>query len=344
MFYLVLIMRFIPLLFLLFLFGCSGIFGDKRNKSYQEMDYYYVSKSALFNEEKFTIRIDTFYNNIRFQVSCRSFDRFPFPKDKNGKELSATAFSMVILDNGKPITNDLFHKTDFTKNYPAGLYLSGPLMFQTDTVDLKTGFAQTFEIPMYAFFKLKKGIHQLELKVTQTVFRSEMSEVVKTIDSVSKDTLTYYEFSRKEAPLLSFTLKFRVNVPEIYSTAFYSKGIQLRNDSIYSPSGMDNTLWNSSYPDIYWTISYPKDNFYCCSDYQKSTDVYSAHDTFTVLHYYPNDSISIGVWDHDNFSRDDYLAFQTFCFNQFGHEKITGLTFSSIKLFKIKCRSNGVVN
>jgi len=107
---------------------------------------------------------------------------------------------------------------------------------------------------------------------------------------------------------------------------------------------MDNTIWNSSYPDIYWTIDFPNKDFYCRSDYKKSTDLYDIKDTFYLYHYTPYDSVYIGVWDHDDLSRDDYISYERFSLKKFNNNAITKFAFDNIKEFQLKVVRNGYVN
>lgn len=344
MFSLALIMRIFCCLVVVFFCSCSGFFGGGKSTSPQEMDFFLSGSSPSFNEKDIAIRVDSMGNSVHFNVSSNDLNKFPFPKDDKGQSLSATSLNFEILENGKPIINSLFQKTEFNRVYPATKYLSGSLAYTSDTIDLKNGLNENFEIPMYAFYKLKAGLHQLQLRVSQTVFCSPLTHAVKSIDSLSKDTVTTYVRNYKKGAMFFFTVNFRINVPELYETVFYSKGIELRNDSIYSPAGMDNTLWNSSYPDMYWTISYPEEEYYCSSYYQKSTDIYTTKDTFPLIHYYPADSVALGIWDHDNLSHDDFISYKRFSISQFANNKITGLTFQNIKLFKLKCERKGRIN
>ena len=107
---------------------------------------------------------------------------------------------------------------------------------------------------------------------------------------------------------------------------------------------MDNTLWNSSYPDIYWTMLYPKNKPYARTPYETSTDQYVAHDTFKLYHYYPNDSIGFAVYDHDNLSRDDGLGYWHGSMKSLADTSAGKIAFGNVGSFNVLVQKKGIVN
>lgn len=292
------------------------------------------------------IEIDSLDNILHICLAFKEkgMKKFPFPIYKSSDTLSGTAFEFGLYNNGKIIEGPGLISRDLSSTYFGyNKYLSKQLVLRSDTENLKEVYSIPFSIPFYAFKNLRAGENQLELRITQSTFCSENKFSKLYVDSLGDST--YHDVRNiMKAPLLSCIVKFKLNVPKIFKTTLYCESIELRNDTVYSPAGMDNTLWNSSYPDVYWTVDFPNTDFYCSSDYQRSTSLYDLKDTFYLYHYTPNDSIYIGVWDHDNLSRDDYISYERFSINQFAQNKITKFAFENIKEFRLKVSRQGYIN
>ena len=182
------------------------------------------------------------------------------------------------------------------------------------------------------------------MRISQSVFRSaserDTAYQVKGFDKPAQKHFALYA-NRK---LIKSSVKFKIVVPIIHKTVMYNDSIVLRNDSLYNPYGSDNTIWNSSLPDIYWALFYPKDIYYCSSPYQTSTIKYDGLDTFAVYHYFMNDTIAVGVYDHDNLSRDDVIGFKNFSLGDVRNKKVRQVTFDGVKSFSLRAEYKGVVN
>lgn len=172
---------------------------------------------------------------------------------------------------------------------------------ESENLDLREEQTIQFTLPLYALHTLKKGKHALELRIEQGPFNDE---VQRNDEKTGRSYSTIYE----SVSLLHASVYFDFDVPPIYFSYFIGQGLELRNDSTFSPAGMDNTIWNSSYPDIYWAIVYPKHSWYAQTGYQTSTDHYEGSDTFKLYRYTPDDSVGVAVYDHDNLSSDDFLG------------------------------------
>lgn len=334
--------------FLLLLLSSCFRFG-KQKEEIKEVPFTIVSKSELFSEKYFTLRIDSANNYLKIKLEpTKTISSFPFPKDKDGNLLSASAFTFSFCVNGQCIQSaslpssggNNYHNNYFGYNH----WVQEKVLYTSDTLDMRYLRPVEFEIPLYAFNKLKRGTNSIELHCRQDLFCSPSRFTKLEIDPATHDSSYRSIRNYAHASLIAFTAKFNVHVPQIFKTAIYGYGIELRNDSVYSPAGMDNTIWNSSYPDVYWTISFPEDEFYCSSDYQKSTGFYDLKDTFYLYHYSPNDSITLGVWDHDNLSRDDYIAYKRFSLNNFPQNKTVKFPFGNIKAFEIKVVRDFAIN
>ena len=317
-----------------------------RERKPQPVEFIISENSPITKEDYFKLTIDSLNNYLYIKLkTTEALSDFQFPKDKNGNPLTGTAFDFVFSHNGKTIEGACLCNPNSNSTYFGyNKWLSNTISYSSDTLDLKEKQTIEFKIPLYAFHKLKVGQQELELHCSQTVFCSGTKFGFAVIDTAYGDTSTKYIRNYVLASLLSFKAKFKINIPPIFKTKLYGYGIELRNDSVYSPTGMDNTIWNSSYPDVYWTINFPSEDFYCSSNYQKSTAHYELKDTFYLYHYTPNDSIAIGVWDHDNLSRDDYISFASFSVNQFQQNKVARFAFQNIKNFELKAVREGFIN
>lgn len=324
------------LLILFFFFSCNQ--NDSRAKYVLPVpvSYTIVSKSEVLNPKNIVFTIDSLNKVLKFSLSIKPLN-INFPVNKQYADtLSKTVFTFEFYNAGKCIQSDYVEqqktfrwKTDSLKQLD--------LKITSDTLDLKQGVSFAFDLPMYAFHHLKQGKQTIELKMYQNVFVGD-----KYVANENKTEKHFY-FS-ENASLVYATLKFDIDVPAIYKTIIYGNGLELKNDSTFSPAGMDNTIWNSSYPDIYWTVSYPVGNYYCQTPYETSTDRYVAHDTFPLYHYHTNDSMAIGVFDHDNLSRDDFMGYRVFTFYSKQKTAHRRASFDAIKWFDFAMKHEGIAN
>jgi len=327
----------------------TGCFGEPENKKerYSPVVFLVKEKSTLFSSG-ITLTIDSTDRTLQLSLNFVSPKNIPFPIDKNYKDtLSATAFKFEFYNNGKLVSLDravVCPSNGYLsegRNY-FGKEIFSQLEFASDTIDLKETTSLGMYVPFYAFQDLKLGKQDLELKIYQTVFCSPSQRAIKYYDPAFKDSSLVYKKYYAEKILLSATVRFSIVVPPIYKTTLYGGGLELRNDSTFSPVGMDNTIWNSSLPDIYWTVTYPKDQYYARTPTQKSTASYDGRDTFNIYHYSVNDSIVFTVYDYDDLSKDDWLGTWRGSLGGLSSGKRFG--FGNVKWFDIKGKSSGIIN
>lgn len=329
------------LLFLLtssLLFSCVDPYHHRKSTATPvSLDYKIVNRSEQFKKQDMKIALDTADHELIVTLSSEGFKHFPFPiHTKYHDTLVNTAFRFDFYYNGKLLQTD-YMSLKRSAWEPDSSANANVLSIYSDTMNMSVANEFLFHIPMYAFHDLKKGKQTLEMEVAQQTFTGQAE--VKT-----KDGSTDFIDVREEKPLLNARIKFDINVPPVYKSLVYGYGLQLRNDSTFSPAGMDNTIWNSSYPDIYWMLYYPVNDYYTKTLYEKSTDHYEARDTFNLYHYYANDSIGIGVYDHDYLSADDGLGYWTGNLSQLEKYKINRIHFGYVKSFDIKVEPMGIVN
>jgi hypothetical protein len=335
------------LLYFIVLFAISACVGHsnrKKERSPQPVEFAVKEHSLFFKEDLFKVEIDTLYNMIHICLTFKkeATAKFPYPTFQNDT-LTGTVFDFSLWNNGKMIRGAGLAHEDRNSYFQYNKYLSDFLQFNSDTIDMKETFTIPFFIPMYAVANLHAGINEIELKIGQSHFFSADKFEKLTVDSSGK-TVRSETRNFKKLPLISGSVIFKLNVPKVFKTTIYNESIELRNDSVYSPAGMDNTIWNSSYPDIYWTIDFPGNDLYCRSDYKRSTSLYDIKDTFYLYHYTPYDSVYIGVWDHDDLSRDDYISYERFSLAKFKQNAVTTFSFDNIKEFKLKADRKGYIN
>ncbi|MGZ4057028.1 MAG: hypothetical protein ACXVPU_07000 [Bacteroidia bacterium] len=322
----------------------STIYACRNTRTYdkvslpQPIKYSVLQKSPVFNEKNISFSIDSMNNVLLISLKIDALKNCPFPINKLYNDtLSKTAFNFDFYYNNKIIQTD-YRKIKNTLHWFNDTTATAlNLSLSTDTIDLKTSNTVYLSIPFYAFHNLKKGTQTIELRMSQNVFTVEAQKIK------NKDSYDYVHLYETK-PILNAKLRFNINLPPIYKTIIYGLGITLQNDSAWSPAGMDNTLWNSSYPDIYWTIFFPKNEFYAQTPYEKSTAEYVGHDTFNLYHYNLNDSIGFGVYDHDFLSSDDGMGFWYGSLKDLTNHEYKRLKFDHIHIFDLKVKQAGVIN
>jgi hypothetical protein len=325
---------------LLFSFCFSALVSCNRSISEPEkpkaVSFTVTSRSELFNKKYIELDVDSLDNNLFLRLRIKGDRSLPFPV-RGRDTLFKTAFTFNFYDSKGAVQSDfvalrntLRWKVDSTESVKY-------LRISTDTIDLRYANDIVIKIPYYAFHNLKKGKQNLRLKVDQNVFTGEMSYK-------NKDNVTEYSNIYIERSLLSAAISFDLQLPAIYKSYVYGNGLELKNDSTFSPSGMDNTLWKSSYPDLYWSVVYPEYDTYCQTCYETSTDKYVGADTFTFYHYSPQDTVGIAVYDHDNLSRDDGLGFWRGPLSSLQSKAMQRLSFGNVKSFEIKVSTEGIMN
>ncbi len=329
---------------IIFCFFCAIYLNSCEYHRYNEVglpkpvNYSVLQKSVFFNEKNISFSIDSLNNSLYIKLAINGLKNFPFPVDKMSKDtLFNTAFDFVFYSDNKIIVSDYPELKNTFRYFKDTLATSKNMRFSTDTVDLRNSNDLQIQIPFYAFHNLKQGKHVIELAVSQTIFTDEVS-IINTDNSCG------YVHAYATKPLINAKMKFDIVVPPIYKSIIYGLGLELKNDSSFSPAGMDNTVWKSSYPDIYWAILYPENEFYAQTSYESSTAKYIGHDTFNLYHYYVNDSIGFSVYDHDYLSGDDGLGYWWGSLNNLKKTEYKRLKFGNVHHFDLKVKEGKMVN
>jgi len=324
------------LFLLLPFYSCTSPF-RKADQLPKPIPYIVLSKSAAFSNKYITLTIDSSANSIRIKMQLSSIKDLPIPINKKGDTLFGTSFHFDFYCDNKMIKSEFnkHRQTNYLNKDSAST--ADNLCFVSDTIYLNAPNELIYELPMHALYSLKKGKQAIELRIRQSTFT--IDKRTSKIDSTWKHADLY-----NSTCLFDAKIKFDINIPTIYKTTIYGFGLQLKNDSTFSPAGMDNTIWKSSYPDIYWTIYYPANTFYAQTAYQSSTDRYTDRDTFNLYHYYLEDSLGLGVFDHDNLSRDDGLGYWNGEMNYLRREPLRRFRFGNVDWFDMKLSKATIIN
>lgn len=334
-------MKFILRIFILIcIFSICACYSPNREKLKfpKAVDYTVVSRTPFFNKKNTSLTIDSLNNLLIIKLTLNAMRDLPFPIDMKDKDtLNQTAFNFDFYSNGKIILSDYKKYKNSLRWQTDSSETCNNLSFVSDTLYMTASNEIIYEIPFYVFHNLKQGNQTIELRIWQNTFKGY------EIDSIYKiKRIRHCNYANKS--LFDTKIKFDIIVPPIYKSTVIGYGLQLKNDSTFSPVGMDNTIWNSSYPDIYWTLSYPYDRFYAQTDYEKSTDRYEGTDTFELYHYYLKDSIGIEVYDHDGLSRDDGMGYWVGSMDYLRREPRRRFSFGNIAWFDINIGKAKIVN
>ncbi len=318
--------------------GCYFPSSKEKKEKPREIEYTVVSRTPHCNKKYFKITIDSSNHFLNIRMNLKAMKDVPFPVvAKENDTLFFTAFNFDLYCNNKIIASN-FNKnknTEYQDNYLR--IIKDSLQFVSDTLYLRTDNEVIYQIPFYAFHNLKQGKQTIELHIWQDTFHGSAHDTI-----IEKQKIRQCNYATKS--LFDAKIKFDIQVPPIYKSTVIGYGLQLKNDSTFSPVGMDNTIWNSSYPDIYWTILYPSDRFYAQTDYEKSTDRYEGSDTFDLYHYYLKDSIGIEVYDHDGLSRDDGMGYWVGPMDYLRRQPRKRISFGNIKWFDINISKAEIIN
>lgn len=322
----------------IFLTNCDFRNYDNVKDYPKPINYSVEQKSDYFNQKNIAFSLDSLNKTVYIKLTIKGLKHFPFPVSKEcGDTLFNTAFNFDFYYHNKIIDSEYPALKNSFRYFNKEVTSEKKLSLSTDTVDLRKSKELQFQVPLYAFHNLKRGKQTIELSMSQTVFTG-----VACI--INPDSSSSYIHVYETKPLLNARVKFDIDVPPVHKSIIYGLGLELKNDTTFSPAGMDNTIWKSSYPDIYWAIVYPQEVFYARTPIEPSTDKYIARDTFNLYHYHINDSIGFGVYDHDNLSRDDWMGDWWGSLNNLKITEYKRLKFGNVHHFDLQVKDGGMVN
>jgi hypothetical protein len=278
--------------------GCISEWDKMLDTDY--LDCETVSSSENITDKTFDVDINSYKKNLNLNIQIKLPADFQFPLDSNGtNKMTKTSLLIAFYYKNNLISSSVSNLSE--KHFK--LFLSNPLILKTRDIDLSSPATIKLEIPMYIFHEIPKGEQEMEMYIYQEKLGR---------DYFYDDEGNYHEEEIVNTTIIEKRIKFTVEIPEIYETLIISEGFKLRNDSIFSPSGMDFSFGNG-YPDIYWQLGYTvndeniKNDILFISDMQKNATSFESADTVHIHHYGEIDKINIGIFDHDNVGRDEYI-------------------------------------
>jgi hypothetical protein len=296
------------------------------------------TNNILVKKKYISFYLDSMGTDLRLIIYFDFPKSFHFPIKKGFADtLTETTFLVELKADGNTIFSG-YKQKEMMSNVLA------PLTLKTDTVNLIHPSNEIIAIPFYAFHTLKQGVHNLEIKITQGVVRSNHDNKVTYYDQTFKHISDKYVRFHANFPLIDISLKCKVNVPAIHHTILYNKNIEVKKDSTFNPYSSDNTIWKSPLPDMYWQVYYPNEKPYFSSHYVSSTTQYTNEDTVNLYHYNMADTLGFGVFDHDNLSKDDCLGYKQFGLKSIIKNKWLVTTFDNIKVFSVQADYKGIIN
>ena len=179
----------------------------------------------------------------------------------------------------------------------------------------------SFSFPMYFFHNIKAGKNMLYAGIILTrIHDQDKHQIFKGFYS------------------------FNIKVPEIYSSTIICKGIELQNDSIWSPYHSDFSF-GKGLPDVYWALFSPSADSNDYSYQYASTPViwnsygYESTDTIELFTYTDNENLMIGVYDYDRVFSDEYIGSWFGSFYDLKNNKTGFLSFLHISRYNYEFKT-----
>lgn len=326
------------ILSLVILTGCIGEWDRKLDE--KKVNVKVVSTDKVFTKKNLRVSINEYKNNLDIGLMVKLPKGFKFPVDSFYNDtLYETKMFMSLSENGKPITID--------QNIEGYAFLkdiadSNEIVLEFNKSDLVYApYKSKISVPMFLFHNLKSGKHTIQAGV-----------FIKSFYGTHYDAETG---SHEDIEIPCFlnigNIEFELDVPDIYLTVIYGNGIMLRDDKTFSPRGMDFSF-REGLPDIYWEIFYPhKSSSRESKPYWRSMEAtyaynYLQQDTVYLYHYGDNKTIKIGVYDRDDFSRDDFIGDWEGKIKEleFENEMFGKIKFDNVESFEIKAKASGKIN
>ncbi|HBX49636.1 MAG: hypothetical protein A2275_09580 [Bacteroidetes bacterium RIFOXYA12_FULL_35_11] len=326
------------LTFLLFFSGCIQFFDDWLRTS--DIEYKRTAVTKSFSKEFASFELSQLNNEFNIKFEWKKPKDFQFPvHPETGDTLHAASFRLTFYKNKKNIPVNISHIS--SKEYDWALD-SLNFILETKPTSIFYGYQNTIKIPMYLFHSLKAGKHEITMELSQTKF----------VYSNYKNKYAADKVPELSACEIKGSLTFQLTIPEIRQSVFYMNGLELQNDSVWSPIGMDFYIWGNGYPEVYWQVFYPVLHERDLSHpIHRSTETFNTtnwvgHDTINFYHYSDNEKIIIGVYDYDMLSRNDWIGdwygpVQSLVTRRGANKRIS---FDHVAWFEVRIESLGIIN
>ncbi len=144
--------------------------------------------------------------------------------------------------------------------------------------------------------------------------------------------------------LIDNSYSFSLSVPPINMSEIICDSIVLQNDKDWNPAGSDNTIFKSSYPDIFYSIIDYSNFEQSSSHIEKSTSKFTQGDTLLFYYYKKNEPFYLEVRDFDFLSRNDLLGDTVLNQELMPENKTLILKFRHVNCFYLRKKTRGKIN
>lgn len=206
---------------------------------------------------------------------------------------------------------------------------------------LKENFPIKIIIPLYFARKFEEGkMVTVQIRVWQDYFlsrkRNKPNEPGKVTMEEIRDTL--------KTKLIDNVYSISFKMPAVYKTEIICDSLILQNDTSWSPGGSDNTLFKSSYPDLFYSVDDYGYFTQSTSHIEKSTDKFEEGDTLVLYRYKPHEPFDLRIFDYDFLSKNDQLADTMLDPEQLPNNKTSILKFGHVSRFYLRKKDHGKIN
>jgi len=324
---------FISVLF----FGCVEEWDRKLDE--KPIDTEILGSTSLFSTKNVRIKISEYQKFLTISLDYKISKEIKFPVDSFYRDtLTETRFFLKLFCDGNPVKID--QRVVGYKGFSVTPPDSNQVIIPFKKQSILSVYHDEVQLPLSVFHTIKTGKHHFEGDLFITSFYGSY------YDTTSR------EYVDQEIPFhgIKGKVKFILDIPEIYLTTLYGDGLELRNDDKFNPYEMDFALFGTGLPDIYWEIFYPasgESDFsfpYWRSREATNDTEYINKDTVYLYHFSLKDKFKIGVYDRDDFSRDDFLGDWFGSIKELESDSLKTLRFDYLKWFKIKAKQQGCIN
>ncbi|MCD6067262.1 MAG: hypothetical protein K0S33_2088 [Bacteroidetes bacterium] len=317
----------------------------KTDPMYKDLDLSLaLQQSEWKGNEAFKTKAEIRSMQLIFDLTLSPVNTSLIPLSANKKDTFAeTILTMEVLFDGKPIEFDIPNPEKSWLKRTSLQKLPGTAMsFTSGTWNLTGSKDLRLVLPLFIFSGLKANSEgTVSIRVWQDLFIGPQHKK-ETRVPIGAPVVSYYHDTLR-TKLIDNTYSFSFTIPRVYRTAIICDSLILQNDSEWSTSGSDNTIFKSSYPDIYFSVKDLYENKQNSSETQKSTTWFSG-DSISFFHYSPSEPFSITVYDYDVLSKDDVLGDWKGELSAFENNKRYPLKFGHIKTFYFRKKECGQMN
>ncbi len=331
------------LIFIIALISCRNHSNGLSNGSFKEYEDADLKVSTVNGEWKGNemIKPTAIIQSMKviFQLNLDNIKPEAYPFDS--KKYTSTDLQYSLLFNEENLLPEFLNYKGNSKSGAlySSLNDSSGVFFETRSLSYNS--AIKLIVPVYFMKKFKAGTDvKVKVRVWQDYFISEKSYDQNPGKSVSmsdtRDTL------RKK--LIDNVYSFSFKMPTVFKTEIICDSFALQNNEKWSPGGSDNTLFKSSYPDLFYLL---EDYAYfdqASSHIEKSTAKFEMGDTVALYRYKLHEPFKLKVYDYDYLSKNDVLGDTLLDPESISDNNTTVLAFRHVERFYLRKKNYGKIN